>query len=702
MNTLTEKRSNIRRFGKIAIFGLIFGAALVLMFALTALAEEPPESTETTTPIEEPVVEETTPPIEEPVVEETAPPIEEPVVEETTAPEEGPVVDETTAPESEPVVEETIILEEVLAEENADVNSVIEPESVSGPNIATYAIDDTPENDFAPEETVVVKGSGLSTSTEYVVKVTRPDGSVVIGDGSFASGSDTVVSDENGNILYNYQLDGIAGEYLIEILDSNGTVVTTLGFFDGTSYHLQSQDNGSSVWNPGNAHGYAEGDLVPFRLQIKNADVNTPVGTDITLGAFQYDSGIDAYGIIDIDTSSVFLGDNLGVAILPANAELRNISPLAYLTPGGPNITWLVFDSNLLVKTAGDYFIYWNGKLAITGLDYSNPNDATPSLTDNGASFWNGATLHALVVYPGGRKEVPIMDPAINPVPPGLGSISGYKFSDIDKDQSWDYGDEPGLGGWVILLFSGFRFLDKTITENDGYYVFTGLSIGKYSLLEVPQLGWVCTYPNILGFQQVRISECNLNVTDVNFGNFGLGRISGSKFEDVDGNGNWDIGEPTIGNWEIVLTGFDSNGNPVSMTRSTRSLDGFYVFTGIGPGTYIVSETLQDGWMQKYPGSGSYDITLTICHMKDTGNDFGNFKIPPSLGGGPPPSLALAGITEIAGVKKAGALKVAGITELPFTGSNLVLVYLIAILMIISGTAILASSRKVKVNRARL
>jgi hypothetical protein len=697
MNIIKEQRSNIRRFGKIALLGLIFGAALALMFALTALAEEPPESTETTPPIEEPVVEETTPPIEEPVVEETTVPEEEPVVEETTIPVEEPVVDETTAPESEPVVEETIILEEELAEESVDANSVIEPESVSGPSIATYAIDDTPENDFAPEETVVVKGSGLATSTEYVVKVTRPDGSVVIGDGSFTSGSDTVVSDENGNILYNYQLDGIAGEYLIEILDSNGTVVTTLGFFDGTSYHLQSKDYGSSVWSPGNAHGYTEGDLVPFRLQIKNPSQNTPDGTPITMGAFEYNSNIPAYGIVDI--GSIYLGYDNGSSVDSSLAELTDIS-LPYIMSGGPNIDWLVFDSLLLVKTSSnpnDYYIYWKGLLAITGVDHNGD-----SFVDNGASYWQGATLHALVVEPSGRKTVPIKDPAIfSETPDLLGSISGYKFSDIDKDQSWD-GDEPGLGGWVILLFSGFRFLDKTTTEDDGYYIFTGLSIGKYSLLEVPQLGWVCTYPNILGFQQVRISECNLNVTHVNFGNFGLGRISGSKFEDVDGNGNWDIGEPTIGNWEIVLTGFDSNGNPVSMTRSTRSLDGFYVFTGIGPGTYIVSETLQDGWMQKYPGSGSYDITLTICHMKDTGNDFGNFKIPPSLGGGPTPSLAIAGITEIAGVKRAGALKVAGITELPFTGSNLVLVYLIAILMIISGTAILASSRKVKVNRARL
>jgi len=66
----------------------------------------------------------------------------------------------------------------------------------------------------------------------------------------------------------------------------------------------------------------------------------------------------------------------------------------------------------------------------------------------------------------------------------------------------------------------------------------------------------------------------------------------------------------------------------------------------------------------------------------------------------PTPGLVIAGITTEK--KVAGAIKVAGITELPFTGSNLVLIYAIAILMIISGTAILASSRKVKVKKARL
>jgi hypothetical protein len=186
-----------------------------------------------------------------------------------------------------------------------------------------------------------------------------------------------------------------------------------------------------------------------------------------------------------------------------------------------------------------------------------------------------------------------------------------------------------------------------------------------------------------------------------------------------------------LADWTITLSGTDSLENPVNLSATTDA-DGRYCFEGLWASDengYTIAEVLQADWVQTYPlpiPPGNYVIVVTSgfgswwnCDGEINGNggdglfttavaartlDFGNVYVPPSIitDGGPTPGLVIAGITEIAGVKKAGALKVAGITELPFTGSNLVLVYLIAILMIASGTAILASSRKIKVNRARL
>ena len=93
--------------------------------------------------------------------------------------------------------------------------------------VTVFAGDDVPQVstsrlDYAPEETVDISGTGFAPSAEVTVRVTRPDSSVVTGDGSFEpwpTSYDTVVADGEGSFQYYYILDGILGEYLVEVLD---------------------------------------------------------------------------------------------------------------------------------------------------------------------------------------------------------------------------------------------------------------------------------------------------------------------------------------------------------------------------------------------------------------------------------------------------------------------------------------------------
>lgn len=91
----------------------------------------------------------------------------------------------------------------------------------------------TDKEDYAPGETVMISGSGFPANTDLVVRVTRPDGSVITGDGSGTPGSDTVTTDGDGNFTYNYILDGIVGTYLVEVLDGEGNVLASTTFTDG-------------------------------------------------------------------------------------------------------------------------------------------------------------------------------------------------------------------------------------------------------------------------------------------------------------------------------------------------------------------------------------------------------------------------------------------------------------------------------------
>ena len=64
-----------------------------------------------------------------------------------------------------------------------------------GPSLWTDKID------YLPEEIVTVQGSGFEPYGYYDIPVIRPDGSMVLGDGSFISGWDAVQADEYGNII---------------------------------------------------------------------------------------------------------------------------------------------------------------------------------------------------------------------------------------------------------------------------------------------------------------------------------------------------------------------------------------------------------------------------------------------------------------------------------------------------------------------
>ncbi|NBD16586.1 MAG: S8 family serine peptidase [Cyanobacteria bacterium] len=96
-------------------------------------------------------------------------------------------------------------------------------------------------------------------------------------------------------------------------------------------------------------------------------------------------------------------------------------------------------------------------------------------------------------------------------------------------------------------------------------------------------------------------------VTDLNFGNFELepGSISGSKWNDLDGDGERGEGEPGLEGWTIYLDQ-NQNGELDEEDISTvTDANGDYSFTELPVDTYTVAEVLQEGWQQTFPGGGT-------------------------------------------------------------------------------------------------
>ncbi len=199
-------------------------------------------------------------------------------------------------------------------------------------------------------------------------------------------------------------------------------------------------------------------------------------------------------------------------------------------------------------------------------------------------------------------------------------TISGYKFEDMNGDG--DITEDSGLEGWTIKLSGDDS--DSTTTDEDGYYSFF-VKPGSYTVCEILKNGWIQTYPageydhsdNCDQGNGYQVTVYSGDAITLDFGNFKLGKISGYKFLDIDGDGIWETGEPGLSGWTIKLNNTES--------ETTTDSSGYYKFTDLGPGTYTICEALKTGYSQTLPKNegGCYEITMT-SGLESEDNNFGN------------------------------------------------------------------------------
>jgi len=247
---------------------------------------------------------------------------------------------------------------------------------------------------------------------------------------------------------------------------------------------------------------------------------------------------------------------------------------------------------------------------------------------------------------------------------PLCGTKSGVKFHDHNANGVKNAGDE-GLNGWTMKLYGdadGDGILDAseatplqttvtaTVNGVDGFYAFNNLQNGDYIVCEVLQNTWHQSLPNsgssedadctsqsgdaTLGPHGYAFTMDGADQPGNDFGNFHNATKSGTKFEDVDGDGAArETGEPGVAGVQIHLFGTDGLGNAVHL-HATTDANGDYSIVA-PPGSYTVCETIPSGYTQSFPASGAdcsghgggvgYSITLASGDT-DSGNDFGNFR----------------------------------------------------------------------------
>ncbi len=207
------------------------------------------------------------------------------------------------------------------------------------------------------------------------------------------------------------------------------------------------------------------------------------------------------------------------------------------------------------------------------------------------------------------------------------GSIDVHKFVDKNANGSKEAGEPAYIFGLQMELFSstdctGTRITQGT-TNSSGNISFNNLLPGNYSVKESVPSGYLNSTP-ICQYVYVGPGEPK----SLDFGNIRLGHINVSKFNDLNGNGMKDSGEPGLEGWTINLVG----PNGYSKSEVTNA-DGNVAFRNLEYGTYTYSEVMQSGWIETIPSGGrtysyniNYDTSESAINARITNFQLGSIS----------------------------------------------------------------------------
>ncbi|MGH2735858.1 MAG: SdrD B-like domain-containing protein [Actinomycetota bacterium] len=242
----------------------------------------------------------------------------------------------------------------------------------------------------------------------------------------------------------------------------------------------------------------------------------------------------------------------------------------------------------------------------------------------------------ATVDLEGGGADLNVDAGVVTAEPGELGEIGDFVWADLDSDGVQDDG-EPGVAGAEVLLVGASTGqLSFTLTEADGRYRFLVsralAPTQRYRLVFVEPDGRGFSPPDAAGDAvdsdadpgTGRTPDFDLGPDEVDLSwDAGLvstepgdsAAIGDRVWEDVDGDGIQDPGEPGLPNVPVSLIGDDDQ---VVATTATDD-GGLYGFTGLAAGDYRVHFDAPGGFGFTAPDQGG-DGTLDSDALPATGN----------------------------------------------------------------------------------
>lgn len=215
-------------------------------------------------------------------------------------------------------------------------------------------------------------------------------------------------------------------------------------------------------------------------------------------------------------------------------------------------------------------------------------------------------------------------------------SISGTVYADYDVDCNYESTDEAISGVTVTLVSADGTVTLTDVTDDNGFYEFTGLAPGEYDLYcqtNVEGPGGTVYYDFCAkgGDFAQKITPIHINVSDEiqggqssdnnNFAKVLPGSINGYVFEDLNNANNKERGEEGIAAITVTLYKLNTTTNQyVKVATTTTDRNGYYEFaisgqySSINPeirlnvnGTYLVREGVVEDYTDGNDYLGTFD-----------------------------------------------------------------------------------------------
>jgi len=178
-------------------------------------------------------------------------------------------------------------------------------------------------------------------------------------------------------------------------------------------------------------------------------------------------------------------------------------------------------------------------------------------------------------------------------------AVDGQPYAGYEGDQcaiwvDWNQDEDFYDAGEAVYSAFGYGFFTTTITPPSG--AVSGQTRMRIRLIYT---GFGETMSPCGATQYGEVEDYTIEVIG-----YRPGKITGSKFNDLDGDGNWDENEDGIEGWEIYLDLNDNGQYETNEPNVVTGLNGYYEFADLPPDTYIVAEMYRPGWQQTFPGLG--------------------------------------------------------------------------------------------------